>query len=44
MHGEGEAQILPNLRVITGGAQYRAPKLQRLIPIGTPDPVSTLLR
>ena len=32
-HGEGEAQILPNLRVITGGAEYRAPKLQRIIAI-----------
>jgi hypothetical protein len=32
-HGEGEAQILPNLRVFTGGAQYRAPKLQRLVSV-----------
>ena len=32
-HGEGDAQILPNLRVITGGAEYRAPKLQRLISL-----------
>jgi hypothetical protein len=32
-HGAGEAQVLPNLRVVTGGAEYRAPKLQRIISI-----------
>jgi 3',5'-cyclic-AMP phosphodiesterase len=32
-HGEGEAQILPNLRVFTGGAEYRAPKLQRIVSV-----------
>ena len=28
-HGAGEAQILPNLRVLTGGAVYREPEIQR---------------
>ena len=32
-HGEGEAQVLPNLRVVTGGAEYRDPKLQRIIVV-----------
>jgi predicted MPP superfamily phosphohydrolase len=27
-HGSGEAQILPNLRVLTGGAVYGAPAAQ----------------
>lgn len=27
-HGAGEAQILPNLRVLTGAAEYRRPALQ----------------
>jgi predicted phosphohydrolase len=30
-HGEGETEILPNLRVVTGGARYGAPKV-RAIP------------
>ncbi|HEY8376824.1 MAG TPA: metallophosphoesterase [Nannocystis sp.] len=30
-HGSGEAQILPNLRVLTGGAEYRRPELQRVL-------------
>lgn len=28
-HGKGEAKILPNLEVITGGAEYGSPKIQR---------------
>jgi Icc protein len=32
-HGLGEAQILPNLRVFTGGAEYRRPALQRVLDI-----------
>lgn len=27
-HGEGEADILPNLRVLTGGARYGQPRIQ----------------
>lgn len=30
-HGAGEAQILPNLRVRTGGAEYGHPELQRVL-------------
>ena len=29
-HGAGEAEILPNLRVLTGGARYGAPVVQRV--------------
>jgi 3',5'-cyclic-AMP phosphodiesterase len=32
-HGAGEVRILPNLHVVTGGAEYGAPKLQRLLAI-----------
>ena len=32
-HGKGEAQILPNLKVLTAGAQYGKPRLQRVIEI-----------
>ncbi len=32
-HGAGEAQIEANLRVLTGGAVYRAPQLQRVIEL-----------
>jgi predicted phosphohydrolase len=32
-HGEGEAQILPNLRVLTGAAVYRRPALQRVLAV-----------
>jgi predicted MPP superfamily phosphohydrolase len=32
-HGGGEAQILPNLRVVTGGAQYRHPQIQAVLDI-----------
>jgi len=30
-HGGGEATILPNLRVVTGGAEYGEPVVQRII-------------
>jgi predicted MPP superfamily phosphohydrolase len=30
-HGSGEAQILPNLRVLTGGARYRHPHIQSVL-------------
>ncbi|MDB5313919.1 MAG: Calcineurin-like phosphoesterase [Gemmataceae bacterium] len=33
-HGAGEAEILPNLRVSTGGAVYGEPKVQRVIEVG----------
>jgi Icc protein len=33
-HGAGEAQILPNLRVLTGGAEYGTPMVQRILEIG----------
>ncbi len=32
-HGFGECQILQNLKVITGGAEYGAPQIQKLIEI-----------
>jgi predicted MPP superfamily phosphohydrolase len=32
-HGEGEAQILPNLRVYTGGAEYGIPAMNGIIRI-----------
>jgi predicted phosphohydrolase len=32
-HGAGEAQIEPNLRVLTGGAVYRRPELQRVLEL-----------
>lgn len=32
-HGEGEAEILPNLRVVTGGARYGKPGLQRVLDL-----------
>ncbi len=32
-HGSGEAQILPNLRVLTGGAVYGKPSVQRVIEV-----------
>lgn len=32
-HGAGEARILPNLQVWTGGAEYGAPALQRFIRV-----------
>jgi predicted MPP superfamily phosphohydrolase len=30
-HGEGEVQIVPNLKVVTGGAQYGHPRIQGVI-------------
>jgi predicted phosphohydrolase len=32
-HGEGETEILPNLRVVTGGARYGAPCLQPILEL-----------
>ncbi|MHC5536697.1 metallophosphoesterase family protein [Singulisphaera rosea] len=32
-HGAGEAQILPNLRVLTGGAEYGKPGVQRVLEV-----------
>ncbi|MDG3006434.1 metallophosphoesterase family protein [Paludisphaera mucosa] len=32
-HGSGEAQILPNLRVLTGGAVYGKPRVQRVLEV-----------
>jgi 3',5'-cyclic-AMP phosphodiesterase len=32
-HGSGETQILPNLRVLTGGARYGAPVVQRVLEV-----------
>ncbi len=32
-HGSGEAQILPNLRVLTGGAAYGKPTIQRVLEV-----------
>nr|WP_276599641.1 metallophosphoesterase [Nannocystis sp. SCPEA4] len=32
-HGAGEAQIAANLRVLTGGAEYRHPTLQRVLEV-----------
>ena len=32
-HSPGEAQILPNLRVLTGGAEYGRPEVQRVLTV-----------
>lgn len=32
-HGAGEAQILPNLKVFTGGAEYGRPVVQRVLEV-----------
>jgi hypothetical protein len=32
-HGQGEAQILDNLKVLTGGAKYGAPQVQRILEV-----------
>ena len=32
-HGEGQAEILPNLRVWTGGADYGKPRVERILVI-----------
>ncbi len=37
-HGEGTAEILPNLRVITGGATYGDPRVQGVIERGRLTP------
>jgi hypothetical protein len=33
-HGTGELQVLDNLHVLTGGAEYRNPVIQRIFDIG----------
>jgi hypothetical protein len=33
-HGGGQAQILPNLRVLTGGARYGRLELQQVLEVG----------
>ena len=33
-HGAGEARVLPNLRVLTGGAAYGAPAVQQVLEVG----------
>jgi Icc protein len=33
-HGEGEADVLANLRVLTGGATYGRPAVQRVLEVG----------
>jgi Icc protein len=33
-HGEGTAELLPNLKVWTGGAQYGAPRIERILDVG----------
>jgi len=32
-HSPGEAQVLPNLRVLTGGAEYVRPEVQRVLTV-----------
>jgi 3',5'-cyclic-AMP phosphodiesterase len=32
-HGAGEAQVLPNLRVLTGGARYGQPEIQQMLEV-----------
>lgn len=32
-HGQGEVQILPNLRVLTGGAEYGSPTIQQIFEL-----------
>ena len=32
-HGAGEAQIMPNLRVLTGGAEYGRPRVDRILTV-----------
>ena len=32
-HGAGECQVLPNLRVVTGGAEYGFPQIQQVLEI-----------
>ncbi len=33
-HGAGTAELLPNLRVWTGGADYGAPRIERVLEVG----------
>ena len=37
-HGKGTAEVLPNLKVITGGAEYGEPRVQGTIELGGTDP------
>lgn len=32
-HGEGMVLLMPNLRVLTGGAEYGQPKVQRVLEV-----------
>jgi hypothetical protein len=32
-HSPGEAQVLPNLRVLTGGARYGEPRVQQVVEL-----------
>ncbi len=32
-HGSGSCQVLPNLKVLTGGAKYGEPRLQQVIEV-----------
>jgi predicted phosphohydrolase len=32
-HSAGEVRVLPNLRILTGGAEYGRPQLQRVLPV-----------
>ena len=34
-HGVGECEMLPNLRVLTGGSEYGRPQVQRMIDTGS---------
>ncbi len=33
-HGQGQAQIAPNVKALTGGAEYGAPVIQRIFELG----------
>jgi predicted phosphohydrolase len=33
-HGQGQAEILPNLKVMTGGAEYGEPRVQGVLELG----------
>ena len=33
LHGSGQTQILDNLQVLTGGAEYGRPEIQRVLEI-----------
>ena len=32
-HGGGELEVLPNLRVVTGAAEYKKPEIQQVIGV-----------